>query len=274
LSRTPIERAIHRRTTQHRPHANEFGGRETAGAAWRAHGGAFAAGRNPRAGCKSSAQADLRAMPRPGIFDRPAPPVMSARSLQRGDIGQQACSTGMASRTADGNHSGVARPYRHWATGDCTRCKKPLRLSLRQSSGAPRLPAITASKHRFIVPSRSRSCLPSCALLGRCNEERLLSRRIIIRLFDDVKKKVQKNLRARANRSNPRTHCDDNPIDSHADLNFHHRFEVPTRGRCAVIRCVAERVDDMRSHTRTSASHTRPMTRFPTCDSSCGAEPR
>jgi hypothetical protein len=127
--------------------------------------------------------------PRPGKFDLPAPPVMSARSLERGDIGQQVHSTGMASRTADGNHSGVARPYRHWATGDCTRFKKPFRLSLRQSSSAPRLPAITASKLRFIVPSRSRS---SCALLGRCNEVRLLSRRIIIRLFDDVKKKCKK----------------------------------------------------------------------------------
>ncbi len=246
LSRAPIERAIHRRTVQHRPHANEFGCRETAatGATRRARGGVLAAGRNPRAGCKSSAQADFRAMPRPGIFDRPAPPVMSVHSPERGDIGQQACSTGMASRTADGNHSGVARPYRHWASGNCTRCKKPLRLGLRQSSGAPRLPAITASKHRFIVPSRSRSCLPSCALLGRCNEVRLLSRRIIIRLFDDVKKKVQKNLRARVNRSNPRAHCDDNDVDAHADLNFHTRFEVLSRGLCAVSRRVAERVDD------------------------------
>ena len=188
-------------------------------------------------------------MPRPGKFDRPAPPVMSVHSLERGDIGQQVRSTGMASRTADGNHSGVARPSRHWATGDCTRCKKPLRLSLRQSSGAPRLPAITASKHRFIVPSRSRSCLPSCALLGRCNEVRLLSRRIIIRLLDDVKKKVQKNLRARANRSTRGAHHDDDTIDTHVDLDFHSRFEVPLRGLRAVIRCVANRLDDVRSHT-------------------------
>lgn len=149
MTHAPIERAIHRRTAQLRPHANEFGGRETAACrAGMAQGGTYTAARNPRAGCKASAQADSRGMPCPGIFDRPAPPVMSARSLKRGDIGQQACSTGLASRTADGNHQGVARPSRHWATGNCTRCKKPVRLGLRQSSGAPRLPAFTASKHR------------------------------------------------------------------------------------------------------------------------------
>lgn len=203
-----------------------------------------AAARHPRASCKPSAQADSRAKPRPGKFDLPAPPVMSARSLERGDIGQQVHSAGMASRTADGNHSGVTRPYRHWATGDRTRFKKPFRLSLRQSSGAPRLPAITASKLRFIVPSRSRSCLPSCALLGRCNEVRLLSRRIIIRLFDDVKKKVQKNLRAITNRSTRRARLDDDTIDTHVDLDFHTRSRVPSSGLRTMSRCAADRVDD------------------------------
>jgi len=157
LTHAPIERAIHRRTTRLRPHANEFGGRETA-ATHVAQRGAFTAARDPRAGWQASVQADLRGKPCPGIFDWPAPSVRSARSQKRGDIGQQACSTGMASRAADGNHTGVARPSRHWATGDCTRCKKPDRPGLRQSSGAPRLPAFTATKHRVIVAS----CLPSC----------------------------------------------------------------------------------------------------------------
>lgn len=147
MTRTPIERAIHRRTTHLQPHANEFGDRETV-AIRVAKYGISAAARNPRAGCKASVQAGSRGMPRPGIFDRPAPPVVTARNQERGDISQQACSAGMASRTADGNHTGVARPSRHWATGDCTRCKKPDRPGLRQSSVAPRLPTFTASKHR------------------------------------------------------------------------------------------------------------------------------
>ncbi|NUA25870.1 hypothetical protein FCJ59_03465 [Cupriavidus basilensis] len=41
-----------------------------------------------------------------------------------------------------------------------------------------------------------RCILLSCLPLKPCNEVRLLSRRIIIRLLGDVKKKVQKNLRA------------------------------------------------------------------------------
>ena len=139
------------------PHANEFGSRDTA-ATRVAQRGVFTAARNPRAGCKASVQADFRGMPCPGIFDWPAPPIVTARCLNRGDIGQQACSTGLASRTADINSTGVACPSRHWATGDCTRCKKPDRPGLRQSSGAPRLPAFTATKHRVIVAS----CLPSC----------------------------------------------------------------------------------------------------------------
>ncbi len=143
----PTERAIHRRTTHLQPHANEFGDRETA-ATHVAQRGVFTAAQNPRAGCKASVQADFRGMPCPGIFDWPAPSIMSAHCQKRGDIGQQACSTGLASRTADGNPTGVARPSRHWATGDCTRCKKPDRPGLRQSSVAPRLPTFTASKHR------------------------------------------------------------------------------------------------------------------------------
>lgn len=139
------------------PHANEFGDRDTA-ATHVAQCGVFTAARNPRAGRKASVQADSRGMPCPGIFDWPAPTIVSARSLNRGDIGQQACSTGLASRTADGNPTGVARPSRHWATADCTRCKKPDRPGLRQSSGAPWLPAFTATKLRVIVAS----CLPSC----------------------------------------------------------------------------------------------------------------
>lgn len=171
-------------------------------------------------------------MPRPGIFDWPAPPVTSAHDQERGDIGQQACGAGMASRTADGNHSGVARPSRHWATGDCTRFEKPVRLGLRQSSGAPRLPAFTASSHRH----HRCFCLLLVAAIRRCNELRLLSRRIIIRLFDDVKKKVQKNLRARASRSTSLTHRDDSIIDTLVHLDFHTPSEVPPRGRCASIR--------------------------------------
>lgn len=138
----------------------------------------------------------------------------------------------MASRTADGNHSGVARPSRHWATGDCTRFEKPHRLGLRQSSGAPRLPAFTASSHRH----HRCLCLLLVAAIRRCNELRLLSRRIIIRLFDDVKKKVQKNLRARASRSTSLTHRDDSIIDTLVHLDFHTPSEVPPRGRRASIR--------------------------------------
>jgi hypothetical protein len=224
----PTERAIHRRTTHLQPHANEFGDRETA-ATHVAQRGVFTAAQNPRAGCKASVQADFRGMPCPGIFDWPAPSIMSAHCQKRGDIGQQACSTGLASRTADGNPTGVARPSRHWATGDCTRCKKPDRPGLRQSSGAPRLPVFTATKRRVIVAS----CLPSCDARfvesRRCNEVRLLSRRIIIRLFDDVKKKVQKNLRARSNRSNSRARSDDDTIDTHSDDDSRKPIEVPSR---------------------------------------------
>lgn len=157
--RTPIERAIHRRTTQHRPHANEFGNRETVAIGVAQHG-SFTATGHPLAGHNASVQADLRGAPRPGIFDWPAPSVVSARSQKRGDIGQQACSTGMASRTADSNHQGVVRPSRYWATGDCTRCKKPDRLGLRQSSGAPRLPAFTCIE-------ASRSSRLTASLLAR-----------------------------------------------------------------------------------------------------------
>lgn len=168
-------------------------------------------------------------MPCPGIFDWPAPSIVATRCRIRGDIGQLACSTGLASRTADGNPTGVARPSRHWATGDCTRCKKPDRPGLRQSSGAPWLPAFTAPKRRVIVAS----CLPSCDARfvesRRCNEVRLLSRRIIIRLFDDVKKKVQKNLRARSNRSTSRARFDDDTIDTFSDDDSHASIEVPKR---------------------------------------------
>lgn len=142
MPRTPIERAIHRRTTQLRPHANEFGDRETA-VDDVAQRGTFTAARNPRASFEASVQADFRGRRCPEIFDWPAPAVVSARGQERGDIGQQACSAGMASRAADSNHQGVVRPSRDRATGDCTRCKKPDRLGLRQSSSAPRLPAFT-----------------------------------------------------------------------------------------------------------------------------------
>lgn len=97
----------------------------------------------------------------------------------------------MASRTAGGiHHSVVAGPTRHWAKGDCTRFKKPVRPGLRQSSRAPQL--LPASLHRSAHRAR-RSIL---LFLLLCNEVRLLSRRIIIRLHHDVKKKVQKNLPA------------------------------------------------------------------------------
>jgi len=221
---TPVERAIHRRTAQLRPHANEFGGRDAAAR------GVQAAAQHLIAGGKASLQAGVRGMPRPGIFDWPAPSVTSAHGQERGDIGQQACGAGMASRTADGNHSGVARPSRHWATGDCTRFEKPVRLGLRQSSGAPRLPAFTASDHRdhrfFLLATR------------RCNEVRLLSRRIIIRLFDDVKKKVQKNLRARTSRSTWLAHRDDDIIDTLVDLDFHTLPEVPSQRLHVRNRCI------------------------------------
>lgn len=97
----------------------------------------------------------------------------------------------MASRTAGGiHHSVVAGPTRHWTKGDCTRFKKPVRPGLRQSSRAPEL--LPSSLHR----SAHRACRSILLFLLRCNEVRLLSRRIIIRLHDDVKKKVQKNLPA------------------------------------------------------------------------------
>ncbi len=102
----------------------------------------------------------------------------------------------MASRTADGIHLEVADPSRLWAKGDCTRFKKPVRLGLRQSSRAPQLPASLC----HCIEARIALIVRSCFLL-RCNEVGLLSRRIIIRLHDDVKKKVQKNLRAHACRS-------------------------------------------------------------------------
>ena len=143
------------------PHANEFGGRDT-GATRVAQRGVFTAAQNPRAGCKASVRADFRGMPCPGIFDWPAPPIVTARCLNRGDIGQQACSTGLASRTADGIHQRVARPSRHWATAHCTRCRKPDRLGLRQSSGAPRLPAFT----------RSSSIVSSLLVLACCDTTR------------------------------------------------------------------------------------------------------
>ncbi len=50
--------------------------------------------------------------------------------------------------------------------------------------------------HPLAFVHRDFLLLASC-LDARCNEVRRLSRRIIIRLFDDVKKKVQKNLRVR-----------------------------------------------------------------------------
>jgi hypothetical protein len=52
-------------------------------------------------------------------------------------------------------------------------------------------------------------------------------------LFDDVKKKVQKNLRARTNRSTPRRHLDANTIDTHVDLDFRLANEVPSRSNLA-----------------------------------------
>ncbi|WP_164704869.1 hypothetical protein [Cupriavidus necator] len=48
---------------------------------------------------------------------------------------------------------------------------------------------------RHCIEARIALVVSSCFLL-LCNEVRLLSRRIIIRLHDDVKKKVQKNLPA------------------------------------------------------------------------------
>jgi hypothetical protein len=68
-------------------------------------------------------------------------------------------------------------------------------------------------------------------------------------LFDDVKKKVQKNLRAIANRSTRSAHRDDDTIDTHVDLDFRTRFRVPSAGLRTVLRCVADRVDEVRSHT-------------------------
>ncbi len=97
----------------------------------------------------------------------------------------------MASRTAGGiHHSVVAGPTRYWTQGDCTRFKKPVRPGLRQSSRTPKL--LPSSLHR----SAHRACRSILLFLLRCNEVRLLSRRIIIRLHHDVKKKVQKNLPA------------------------------------------------------------------------------
>jgi hypothetical protein len=66
------------------------------------------------------------------------------------------------------------------------------------------------------------------SILLRCNEVRLLSRRIIIRLHDDVKKKVQKNLPAciAPTRSHARRHedvADDiKTRRAHADAGTHH----------------------------------------------------
>ncbi len=160
---------------------NEFGGGDAA-----TRGVQAAAQPDPR-GRQSQPAGGCRGVPRPGIRLARAARYVGARP-GKGDIGQQACGAGMASRPADGNHSGVARPSRHWATGDCARFEKPVRLGLRQSSGAPRLPAFTASSHRH----HRCFCLLLVAAIRRCNELRLLSRRIIIRLFDDVKKKVQK----------------------------------------------------------------------------------
>ena len=90
---------------------------------------------------------------------------------------------------------------------------------------------------------------------------RLLSRRIIIRLFDDVKKKVQKNLRARTNRSTSRAHVDRDTIDTHTDLDFHTIVEVPLRGVCAMSRHLLARINDMRSRSRCTAASNIPTAR-------------
>jgi len=71
---------------------------------------------------------------------------------------------------------------------------------------------------------------------------RLLSRRIIIRLLDDVKKKVQKNLRARSNRSTSCALCDDNTIDTHIDLDCHTINEVPSACVGMMVRRVVTRL--------------------------------
>ncbi|XQM36464.1 hypothetical protein DFLDMN_003274 [Cupriavidus sp. H19C3] len=154
---TPVERAIHRRTAQPGSHANEFGGRGTATRGAQAAAGNLAGGRNgsPRAG--------FQGMPRPGIFDRSATRFWSARGPKRGDICQRIRGAGIATRTADGNRQGVPGPARYRAAGDCTRFKKPARLVLRQSSGAPRLPVrLSVSLHREASPWRLLPRLHRC----------------------------------------------------------------------------------------------------------------
>ena len=157
---TPVERAIHRRTAQPGSHANEFGGRGTAKRGAQTAAGNLAGDRNgsPRAG--------FQGMPRPGKFDRSATRFWSARGPKRGDICQRIRGAGIATRTADGNRQGVPGPARHRAAGDCTRFKKPARLVLRQSCGAPRLPVrLSVSLHREASPWRLLPLLHRCCFV-------------------------------------------------------------------------------------------------------------
>lgn len=119
--------------------------------------------------------------------------------MKRRDIGRHFRDAGKATRTTYGIRLGVVRPSRYRAKGDCTRFRKPVRLGLRQSSSAPELPVpLHRSGWRSSISITSNIIVPSAVLPATqpCNEVRLLSRRIIIRLLRDVKKKVQKNLRA------------------------------------------------------------------------------
>ena len=91
---------------------------------------------------------------------------------------------------------------------------------------ATRIHCDETSRHRCFLLAFLRRSLRQT---HRCNEVRLLSRRIIIRLFDDVKKKVQKNLRARTNRSNSREHSDHDTIDTLSHHDARTPDEVPSR---------------------------------------------
>ena len=172
--RTPVERAIHRRAAIRLPHANEFLGRR------------FAQREASVATCNAMTRAQRS--PRPAVFDPLAHRCPTTRGFQVGVFRRQTCIRGHGPRQADAVLFEVANPSRQWATGDCTRCKKPARSGLRQSSVAPRLPAsLHRNAPRLLFEFFASRCLASC------NEERLLSRRIIIRLVGDVKKKVPKN---------------------------------------------------------------------------------
>lgn len=89
-----------------------------------------------------------------------------------------------------------------------------LHRSTTTSSCHPRCHRLAATLHRDFL------LLASC-LDARCNEVRRLSRRIIIRLFDDVKKKVQKNLRVRTTPTRSRI----------ASMHRHHRTSSCSRLR-------------------------------------------